>query len=212
MKNTKINKSELFKRAWHFYRSETYPTFSQCLKQSWKITKVMPDFTASFNECKDDLFNYANRLCNGNMNNAMDLFQETSMNIYKGFNNFNPELGESFKWWAFTSMKNTHISMFRCEKKEKYQLTDVDDVQYINVRSKYNSDVRVKENELNNVLNGALSKLSNTQRTVIEMIIKGYSYKEICKKTEMPLGTVQAVINRARKKLRMNVHISQLTT
>jgi RNA polymerase sigma factor (sigma-70 family) len=219
-----INKSQLFKTAWTLYKKAVYGTFSECLKHSWKITKLVPDFNTEFKKIQKELFAFAISLCK-NVDNANELFQETAMKLYTSFYTFNVEKcanEDGFKWWAMTSMKYKYIDMNRKNTAIKRQHVKVDiesenendtfAVENLPANSYFNSDGRTNQNELKNVLNNAISGLNNVQIRIINLLHDGYVYQEIADMLELPLNTVKVNIFRARNILAENVQIREYLT
>ena len=212
-KQPKVNKSELFKRAWTLFRTKNrFKTFSECLKHSWKIARVVPSFSLEAKKHSADLFSFALSLCNHNMDDANDLFQETMLNIYKGFHNFNPEKSANengFKWWAMTAMKNTHINMYRhnINRKKSHVDTD-DDMDYIDRAECTNkTDGRAIQNDLRSVLDRAMSTLKPKEQKIIKLWSEGYKYEELADMFSMPINTIKIYIYRAKENLSKNVEV-----
>ena len=203
----KINKSELFKRAWHLFKNKRFSTFGECLKQSWKTAKQIPDLEKELKVNKDYLLYYSKYLCNYNEDKSNDLFQSATLKMLESFYNFNPELSK-FKTWATNVIKNVHIDLYRANKKNDVVSRSEDDTLFIdNVQCTDSTDNRVNNNELKNVLNNAMSTLCKDQCTAFRLYADGYLYKEIADTMSINIGTVKTLIQRAKITLRENVQV-----
>lgn len=152
----------------------------------------------------DALYNFAYRLTMDE-DDANDLVQETYLKAYRFFKSY--EKGTNAKAWLFKILKNSFINDFR--KKSK-QPTKVD---YQEVEAYYNtddvdsaktmvtSDLRVDAlkdmigDEVANALNG----LAIDFRTIIILSdLEGFTYEEMAKILDIPIGTVRSRLHRAR--------------
>ena len=79
-------------------------------------------------------------------------------------------------------------------------------VKRIQLKEDFNEDVRVQhkhENNLKKVLDQALARLNETQRTLVLLKdYEGYSYEEIGKITELSASQVKVYLHRARLQLK----------
>ncbi len=134
-----------------------------------------------------------------NMDDAKDLFQETSMRALINRDKFRPDT--NFKAWMFTIMKNIFINNYRKKVKSKTIIDSTDNMFYINsgsnsIRNNANSDMVMDE------LMGMMDEIEENLRVPFMMHYQGYKYQEIADNLELPLGTVKSRIFFARKEMR----------
>lgn len=214
----KVNKSELFVRAWKLFRNKKFSTFGECLKYSWAISKKI-NFGDEFNKHKKDLQNFAMKLCNYNEQNGNDLFQETAVRLFESIHTFNPEThtdNNAFKWWAFTIMKNATIDLNRkaTTKKRSASFVNMDDEtneQMINtIPSKdHCTDSNYTKAELKTALQQLISTLKPREQMLIGLWMQSYSYDEISKMCELPVSTIKTVLHRTINKLKTHKEMLQ---
>lgn len=127
---------------------------------------------------------------------AEDLVQETCIKAYNSYLNKEHEI-ESPKSWLFRILINTHIDHTR---KKQFATTQIEDYDFPDNKTP------IKEVETSlffKDLSFALKELDSDQRALIYFAdINEYSYKEISKLLEIPLGTVMSRLHRARQTLR----------
>jgi len=134
-----------------------------------------------------------------NVDDAKDLYQETSMRALINRDKFRPDT--NFKAWMFTIMKNIFINNYRKKVKSKTIIDSTDNMFYINsgsnsIRNNANSDIVMDE------LMGMMDEIEENLRVPFMMHYQGYKYQEIADNLELPLGTVKSRIFFARKEMR----------
>ncbi|HND44812.1 MAG TPA: RNA polymerase sigma factor [Chitinophagales bacterium] len=128
---------------------------------------------------------------------AEDLVQET---VYKAIVNYEKfQTGTNLKAWLYTIMKNIFINDYR-KKVSRNVIVDNTPNAYL-----LNSSITISNNAerafVMEDINLALQKISAELRVPFLMHYKGYKYKEIADKLNLPLGTVKSRIFFARKDL-----------
>lgn len=151
---------------------------------------------------EDALYNYALAIVR-NSDDAQDLVQETYFKAYKNYHQF--EGGTNSKAWMFMILKNTFINNYRKLKKEpaKVDYNEIEDI-YENIKSNQtknnNLGLDFYQNLLDDDLADALEKLPVKMREVFLLCdLEGYTYEEISKIANIPIGTVRSRLHRARK-------------
>jgi RNA polymerase sigma-70 factor (ECF subfamily) len=153
----------------------------------------------------DSMYNFAFRLT-FDEDDAKDLVQDTYLKAYRFINSF--AKGTNAKAWLFRILKNSFINEYR--KKSK-QPTKVD---YQEVETYYNSesvdysitsDLRVDavKDLIGDEISNALNSLAVDFRTVIILCdLEGFTYEEMAKILDIPIGTVRSRLHRARNLLK----------
>ena len=142
-----------------------------------------------------------------NENNADDLVQETYLKAFK-FIQEDKEI-RNVKAWLFRILMNTFINKYRRDKREP-SLVDFDSVEAFHeslqeeVRApSILDDESVLDSLMDDNIKVALEALPDDFRMVILLsIVEGFSYKEISKIVDCPVGTVMSRIYRGRKMLK----------
>jgi RNA polymerase sigma-70 factor, ECF subfamily len=140
---------------------------------------------------------------------AEDLFQETLMKAFKGWNSFDPDT--NFRAWMGKIMLNTHLNNMNrrhidtsCDfsagenDKSIYQTSDDGDLFYKECPEKVffskHIDSRILE---------ALYSLPDQFRKPFALYhFEGFQYEEIAAMLDLPVGTIKSRIFRARKALK----------
>ena len=139
--------------------------------------------------------------------NADDLVQETCLRALKSLKN-DKEV-DNVKAWLFKILVNTFINKYRKDKRD-LSLVDFDSIEsfYGSLEEEAQmSSIPEDEAEFNNLLDDdvkkALEELPDDFRMVILLsTVEGFSYKEISKMVDCPVGTVMSRIYRGRKMLK----------
>lgn len=154
----------------------------------------------------DSMYNFAFRLTNDE-DDANDLVQDTYLKAFRFINSF--ERGTNAKAWLFRILKNSFINDYRKKSKEPAK------VDYQDVETTYNStedaemdattDLRIEtvQDMIGDEVANALNSLPVDFRTVIILCdIEGFTYEEMAKILDIPIGTVRSRLHRARNLLK----------
>jgi RNA polymerase sigma-70 factor (ECF subfamily) len=138
---------------------------------------------------------------------ANDLVQDTYLKAFRFISSF--ERGTNAKAWLFRILKNSFINDYRKRSKEPSK------VDYQEVETTYNSeeaaevdhttDLRVEtvQDMIGDEVATALNSLPVDFRTVIILCdIEGFTYEEMAKILDIPIGTVRSRLHRARNLLK----------
>lgn len=162
----------------------------------------------------DSMYNFAFRLTYDE-DDAKDLVQETYLKAYRFINSF--QRGTNAKAWLFRILKNSFINDFRKKSKEPPKLD------YQEVESYYNSDdinkpittdlrVEALRDMIGDEVSTALNALAVDFRTVIILCdLEGFTYEEMAKILDIPIGTVRSRLHRARNLLKQKLQIYALS-
>ena len=139
-------------------------------------------------------------------NDANDLVQETYLNAYRFIEKY--DKGTNAKAWLFKILKNNFINQYR-KKSKLPDRVELDKAILVNDSGKSNSTpvFDLREEYYNSLMGDevtfALNKLPFDFRTAILLCdLESFSYEEISKILEIPIGTVRSRLHRARNMLK----------
>ena len=161
-------------------------------------------FEIEFYPLMDSLYNFAYRLT-FNEDDAKDLVQETYLKAYRFINHY--QKGTNAKAWLFRILKNSFINNYRKESKEPDKV-DYEEIKKVNNSDEggsqvYNNtfDLRAEmfQNLLGDEISNALNSLPVDFRVIILLAdVEEFTYEEISKIIDIPIGTVRSRLHRAR--------------
>lgn len=138
---------------------------------------------------------------------AEDLVQETYLKAFRSFAQF--EVGTNCKAWLFRILTNTFINKYRRKVKEREILdsefrstgaNESDASEHFGKGHTPESDLA--DRFLSDEVLKALERVPIDFRLVVVLSdIYGYSYKEIAKRVDIPIGTVMSRLFRGRRLL-----------
>lgn len=153
----------------------------------------------------DSMYNFAYRIT-FDEDDAKDLVQETYLKAYRFIDSF--QEGTNAKAWLFRILKNSFINDFRKKSKEPAKV-DYQDVETFynseDVDEPITSDLRVDtlKDMIGDEVTNALNSLAIDFRTVIILCdLEGFTYEEMAKILDIPIGTVRSRLHRARNLLK----------
>lgn len=154
------------------------------------------------------LYNFAFHLTY-NEADADDLVQETSLRAYKGLASY--EQGSNAKAWLFKILKNTFLNETVRKKKQPIRVDYQDiinrqedeSVTTTNYPTTIDFDDAVFQDMLGDEVSEAINALPIDYKTIVLLSdIEGFSYEEMSKILDIPIGTVRSRLHRARNLLR----------
>jgi len=137
---------------------------------------------------------------------AADLVQVTYMKAYRSIDGY--QRGSNAKAWLFRILKNAFINEYR---KRQNQPTKVDYSEVFNLQEDDSANVPVYldlrqelfAHLLDDELTTAINSLPVNFRLVLLLCdIEGFTYEEIARITDVPIGTVRSRLHRARTVLK----------
>ncbi|MEO7175242.1 MAG: sigma-70 family RNA polymerase sigma factor [Saprospiraceae bacterium] len=140
---------------------------------------------------------------------AEDLVQETYLKAFKSIEKYME--GTNAKAWLFKILKNGYINDFRKRTKRPNRVDFEDFVNYHDSDDDNNSGFLDLREELFDQLMGdevtrAINSLPIDFRTVILLCdIEGFTYEEIAKIIDIPVGTVRSRLHRGRNILKVQL-------
>ena len=169
-------------------------------KEKYKI------FDEEFMPHINSMYNFAFRLTMDE-DDANDLVQDTYLKAFRFINSF--QKGTNAKAWLFRILKNSFINDYRKKSKEPAK------VDYQEVETFYNSEDAEADNITPDLRSESLSEMIGDEvanalnalavdfRTVIILCdIEGFTYEEMAKILDIPIGTVRSRLHRARNLLK----------
>ena len=163
------------------------------------------DFETLLAAVIDAAYGYAFRLSH-NRSDAEDLVQEAALLAFRGFGSFEP--GSNFKAWYFKILTNCYRSKYRRDRRRPtVDLDDTPDL-YLYARSGevgFPTDGPDPAAALLDRLGtervvAALDQLPEEYRIVSTLyFMQDFSYEEIARTLECPVGTVRSRLHRGRK-------------
>ena len=174
-------------------------------KSSYSEEQKYRIFETEFLPHIDAMYNFAYRITYDE-DTAKDLLQDTYYKAFRFIESFHQ--GTNAKAWLFRILKNSFINEFRKKNKEP-SMIDYQDVEtYYNsddVNEVITSDLRVEvlQDMIGDEVSNALNSLAVDFRIVIILCdLEGFTYEEMSKILDIPIGTVRSRLHRARNLLR----------
>ena len=177
-----------------------HPAQSYSEKEKYKI------FDDEFMPHINSMYNFAFR-STMDEDDANDLVQDTYLKAFRFINSF--QKGTNAKAWLFRILKNSFINDYRKKSKEPAK------VDYQEVETFYNAEDAEADNitpdlrseslseMIGDEVANALNSLAVDFRTVIILCdIEGFTYEEMAKILDIPIGTVRSRLHRARNLLK----------
>ncbi len=175
------------------------------VKSSYTEEQKHHIFESEFLPHIDAMYNFAYRITFDEAS-AKDLIQDTYYKAFRFIESFHE--GTNAKAWLFRILKNNFINEFRKKNKEP-SMVDYQDVEtYYNsddVNEVITSDLRVEvlQDMIGDEISNALNALAVDFRIVIILCdLEGFTYEEMSKILDIPIGTVRSRLHRARNLLR----------
>ena len=141
-----------------------------------------------------------------NDEDANDLVQETYMKAYRFIDKYIE--GTNAKAWLFKILKNAYINEYRKKAKQPNRVDFEDFINYHNteddrVTGYHDLREEIFKNMMGDEVTMAVNSLPIDFRTVILLCdVEGFTYEEISKIIDVPIGTVRSRLFRARNMLK----------
>ncbi|MCB9255748.1 MAG: sigma-70 family RNA polymerase sigma factor [Chitinophagales bacterium] len=131
---------------------------------------------------------------------AEDLVQEAFLKAYRFIHSFEP--GSNAKAWLFQILKNAFINDYRKNSRQP-QKVDFEEFKDKNQLEKQASSIDITQDVYTHMLGdevtNALNRLPVDFRVAIILSdLEGFTYEEIAKISDIPIGTVRSRLFRAR--------------
>ena len=141
-----------------------------------------------------------------NESQAKDLVQETYLKAFRFINRY--EEGTNAKAWLFKILKNAFINEFRKKSKRPSKVDFEEIIAYQdgeegNITGYMDLRAEIFENMMGDEITISVNSLPLDFRTVILLCdVEGFTYEEIAKILNIPIGTVRSRLFRARNMLK----------
>ena len=166
-----------------------------------KLTKQEKDkiFNEELIPQADALYNFAYSLVFEEAR-AQDLVQEAYLKAYRFIHSFEP--GSNAKAWLFQILKNAFINEYR-KKSRQPQKVDFEDFKDKNQLEKQSISIDIEQDVYTHMIGDEITSALNSlpvdfRVAIILSDIEGFTYEEIAKITDIPIGTVRSRLFRAR--------------
>ncbi|MBO6762853.1 MAG: sigma-70 family RNA polymerase sigma factor, partial [Roseivirga sp.] len=177
----------------------------QARRQDYSEKEKTEIFDGEFMPHVDSMYNFAFRLA-FDEDDAKDLVQDTYLKAFRFINSF--ERGTNAKAWLFRILKNSFINEYRKKSKQQNKVDYNEVEQYYNsddVDESFTTDLRVEtvQHMIGDEISGALNGIPVDFRTVIILSdLEGFTYEEMSKILDIPIGTVRSRLHRARNMMK----------
>jgi RNA polymerase sigma-70 factor, ECF subfamily len=164
------------------------------------MTEITPEiFEAEAIQHIDDLYRTARRLTRDE-NQAEDLVQETYMQAWKSFANY--ERGTNCRAWLYKILFNKFEHHRRKQYTQSKYFQEADELVFELSAAK----TSVPEHLTDREVISALDKLPEHYRSVVLLAdVHEFDYKEVAQILDIPMGTVMSRLNRARTQLKKSL-------
>ena len=168
------------------------------------------DFESIVKQNQEKVRNICFRYVN-NIDDADDIAQEVFIQVFDSISHFREEA--QLSTWVYRIAVNKSLDFIRSKNRKKRfaQLTSLfksgEDEGTIEIPSFETPDKELDDKERKEILDLALNKLPENQKTAIVLSkYEGFSNTEIAKIMDLSLSAVEALIHRAKKNLHKDLH------
>ena len=175
------------------------------VRNAYSDLKKVDVFENEFMPHIDSMYNFAYKLT-FDEDESKDLVQDTYLKAYRFINSF--QEGTNAKAWLYRILKNSFINDYRKKNKQPSKVDYQEVEQYYNSEdtpSEATVDLRLETTKdmIGDEISNALNALAVDFRTVIILCdLEGFTYEEMAKILDIPIGTVRSRLHRARNLLR----------
>lgn len=157
-------------------------------------------FEQEFYPLADSVFNFAYRLT-ADVAAAEDLVQDTYLKAWKSIDRYAE--GTHAKAWLFRICRNAFINEFRGKSRQPYKVDFEDIVVYHNEDDPvapryYGLHEEMGQQLMGDEVTRAINELPAAFRLVVLLDLEEFTYEEIAKIADIPIGTVRSRLHRAR--------------
>jgi RNA polymerase sigma-70 factor, ECF subfamily len=175
------------------------------------------EFTNDVMEYAPQLYAAALRMTR-NPADAEDVLQETLLKAYRGYHTYSE--GTNLKAWLYRILTNTFINKYRRQSRrpQEVELGELEDLylfRRLGEEGPGGATRSAEDEALDRFVDGDIkaaveSLPENFRIPVLLADVEGFSYKEIAKIMDVPIGTVMSRLHRGRKALQQALwHLAQ---
>jgi RNA polymerase sigma-70 factor (ECF subfamily) len=167
-------------------------------------------FAHIMNRYEGKLSRYIKRLSNYSPEETEDVLQDVFIKVYKNINDFDTDL--KFSSWIYRITHNEVISNHRKKKRRPESAPgEENDIALGNIISEINTEKEVDTKMLNKSIYEIFKKMDDKYRDVLVLnYFEEKSYKEISDILKKPMGTIAALLNRAKKDFKKELEKSDI--
>jgi len=180
---------------------------SEKARQDYELVKAALEgdekaFARLLNRYKDAIYFMLLKMVN-NRSDAEDLTLEAFGKAFKNLHQYSPTY--AFSTWLFKIASNNCIDFLRKKKGVNVPIEkdDSENLETVKLKSKeLNPEERLIRQQKAILLRNVVRKLKPRYQVLVELrYFREFSYEEIAKELDLPLGTVKAQLFRAREML-----------
>ena len=171
--------------------------------QNTKFREIVESFQE---KVRSTCFRFVN-----NPEDANDIAQEVFVQVFESMSHFREDA--KLSTWIYQIAVNKSIDFIRKKKRKKRfaQLTSIfksgEEGEIIEIPSYDNPEKKLEDKEKSELLDWAISKLPENQKTAIILSrYEGFGNKEITKIMGLSLSSVESLLHRAKKNLHKQLH------
>lgn len=128
-----------------------------------------------------------------------DVVQETYLRVYRSAGSLKFKDENSRNNWIYTIAKHEALRMKRKDSRERDKITRLMNQERVSAPV-----IELIEDDIE-FLRGVISLLPEKYRTIFEMLVAGFSEKEVAEKLAIRHGTVKSRIHRGRELIHRNI-------
>jgi RNA polymerase sigma factor (sigma-70 family) len=168
-------------------------------------------FEVVYKENYNNVLNYINSKIK-DRNIAEDETVKVFVKVSKHLDNYDPNKA-SFNSWLMTITNRVIIDYFRTNHQDRYQNvsnfvdseTGDETFQFVS-HTDSEANYNIENRELRKSIDAAVNKLKPDYKRIAELhFIEGYNYQEVVEATNLPIGSVKAMIFRVREILQVEL-------
>lgn len=183
-------------------------TITPTIGESVAYERRMRIFEAEFHPLFGGLYAFAYRLTNDGTA-AEDLVQDTLLKAWNNIDSYVP--GTNAKAWLYTICRNAFINGYRASNRMP-KTTD-----FAEIVANHNED-DIEQPVLANLredlffplmgdeVTNAIGQLNKEQRVAVLLELEDFTYEEIAKIMDCPIGTIRSRLNRGREALKQKLY------
>ncbi len=157
---------------------------------------------------ENKLTRYVMHIASLSKEDVQDILQEVFIKVYKNLNDFDDNL--KFSSWIYRIAHNETINHLRRAKVRPQAIVEVtdDDNQTIieNIKAETNLELEIDKKGLKEVMMKTIQNLDEKYQAVLVLrYFEDKDYQEMSDILKKPVGTVSALLNRAKTKLKEEV-------